>query len=186
MKRLDLDGQSLEDVANIMAEAGPNSSVDQLCRSEFLLRQTLRLERSARADERTSVAAVETAEHTSKYTKYMLWSVIVLLASVLFSMTLSMVQIYEGPSRLSRRQPQQGVPEGLAAGSLSTSRTSTQPRDGNTPQGTDSLQKLRAPQVPALRTELAASAGGEGGAVPQSSTCSRAKSHPRRRKPTKQ
>src|SRR5688572_20261643 len=90
-----LEGKQLEAVADIMAEAGPNSSLDQLCRSEFLLRQTQLLQRSAEASERAARAALATARHTKRYTKYMLWSVLVLLISVIISVVIGGLQIWK-------------------------------------------------------------------------------------------
>jgi hypothetical protein len=84
-RKKELDGKPLSLIADVMAEAGPDSSVDQMCRSEFLFRQTAFLQRSAEASERAANAAAETAIYTQKYTRYMLWSVIILLLSVIIA-----------------------------------------------------------------------------------------------------
>jgi hypothetical protein len=54
-----------------------------MAHAEFLLRQTEFQERVAKAAERT-------AEHTARYTKYMLWSVIALIASVIVEILLTL------------------------------------------------------------------------------------------------
>jgi hypothetical protein len=86
LTRNDLEAKSLEEVAGVMGEVGPNSAYDQLCRAEFLLRQTKLLERSALASEEAAKAAVETSKSTLRYTKYMFFSLLLMLASIIVSM----------------------------------------------------------------------------------------------------
>lgn len=81
------DGESLETVADWMAQSGAGSSNDQSARAEFLLRQTKFLQRSAEAAEKTAKA-------TTQYTRYMFWSVLVLTLSFLASLILQIIVMY--------------------------------------------------------------------------------------------
>lgn len=91
----ELLGKDLSFIADVMSEAGPDSAIDQMCRSEFLLRQTELLQKSAEASERAAQAALNTAEYTQKYTRYMLWSVLILLFSVLISLGVGIAQVVQ-------------------------------------------------------------------------------------------
>ena len=64
-----LKDKSLDELSEYMQDAMSTSEADYRGRTEFLKRQT--------------VAIQETAEHTKKYTKYMFWSVVLLLLSVI-------------------------------------------------------------------------------------------------------
>lgn len=91
-ERVKLKEMSMEDIADIMAKAAPNSSEDQLCRAEFLLRQTKLFERSAEAGERAAKAAIDMAQQTERYTRYMFYSVLLLGASIFVSFILEMLK----------------------------------------------------------------------------------------------
>ena len=69
-----LAGKTPEEVADFMASVTPGSPNDQMAKSEFALIQTNY--QKAAAD-----AAVETAQHTQRYTRYMFWSVVILALS---------------------------------------------------------------------------------------------------------
>lgn len=64
-----LRDRSLEEVSDHMARGQAESQLDQEARAEFLLRQTMAVE--------------DTAKHTKRYTTYMFWSVVILALSVL-------------------------------------------------------------------------------------------------------
>jgi hypothetical protein len=79
VERQDFVGKPHDEVANRMARSGPGSPNDQVVRAEFMLRQTVFMERQA-------AAAEKTATETARYTKYMFWSVLVLAVSSLVSL----------------------------------------------------------------------------------------------------
>jgi hypothetical protein len=83
--RGDVDGVDLPKIADAMAGAGQGSHMDQVAKAEFLLRQTQFLERQANAAEETALA-------TKRYTKYMLWSVLVLAVSSLVTLLVTLVR----------------------------------------------------------------------------------------------
>lgn len=64
--------RSLEELAEEMGGASAGGGVDQKVKAEFLKRQT--------------AAMIETATATMTYTKYMLWSVLILAASSLLGL----------------------------------------------------------------------------------------------------
>jgi hypothetical protein len=66
-QRQNLGRKSLDDLADWMAGIGAGSPNDQIVHAEFLRRQTL--------------AAEDAAKATAKSAKYLLWSVVVLAAS---------------------------------------------------------------------------------------------------------
>lgn len=79
----------LEAVANAMAGCEPGSQMDQIARAEFLFRQTDAQLGAARATE-------ETARATSRYTRYMLWSVVVLAVSAFGTLGVSIASFVRG------------------------------------------------------------------------------------------
>jgi hypothetical protein len=79
-----ISGKTLEQVADFMANVTPGSPNDQTAKAELLLRQT-QFQREA------SEAAKDTAEHTKRYTRYMLWSVIILAVSAAGSLIISIL-----------------------------------------------------------------------------------------------
>lgn len=81
--------QPLAVVANSMADCEPGSQMDQIARAEFLFRQTNAQLGAARATE-------DTARATSRYTRYMLWSVIVLVISALGTLGVSIASLMRG------------------------------------------------------------------------------------------
>jgi hypothetical protein len=89
------DGQPLERIADVMAGCQPNSTNDQTSRAEFLLRQTQFQKEAAEASRESAGAAREMADYTKKYTRYMFWSVVVLAASSLGSLTIQIIQIFQ-------------------------------------------------------------------------------------------
>ena len=84
-----LAGKSLSQVADTMAGSEPNSRHAHMARAEFLLRQTEYAERAAKAAE-------DTAKQTAQYTRYMLWSVLLLGLSVLISLVLDIIRLILG------------------------------------------------------------------------------------------
>lgn len=64
-----LRNRSLEEVSDHMASGETASQFDQEARAEFLFRQTMAVE--------------DTAKHTKRYTTYMFWSVVILALSML-------------------------------------------------------------------------------------------------------
>jgi hypothetical protein len=81
-------GKSLEEVADFMAGVGPGSPNDQVAKAEFLLRQT-------QSQEKASRAAQDTAEYTQRYTRYMLWSVVILAISAIGSLVVSLLTYFK-------------------------------------------------------------------------------------------
>lgn len=79
------DGKSLEEVADFMSEHQPNGGYDQAAKAEFLLRQTQFLERQA-------LAAEQTARATAEYTRYMLWSVVILAGSSVLTLIVTLLK----------------------------------------------------------------------------------------------
>jgi thiaminase len=74
----------LSQVADSMAATQPGSQNDQVAKAEFLFRQTQFVERQAKAAE-------ETAAATKRYTRYMLWSVVILAASSVLTAVVTLV-----------------------------------------------------------------------------------------------
>lgn len=81
----ELSDKPLETVANFMAGCGPGSENDHMAQAEFLLRQT-------KAQIEASEATKETAFYTKRYTRYMLWSVIILAVSAFGTLILDMIK----------------------------------------------------------------------------------------------
>jgi hypothetical protein len=77
-----LRGAPLDEVAGRMIAGDPNSKAELEARAEFMRRQT--------------VAAQETATATQRYTKYMLWSVVVLAASALGTLMIEAFRLLTG------------------------------------------------------------------------------------------
>jgi hypothetical protein len=73
-QRQNLGKMSLDELADWMAGISMNSPNDQIVRAEFLRRQTEAAQESAEA-------ATETADYTRNSARYMFWSVVVLAAS---------------------------------------------------------------------------------------------------------
>lgn len=81
-RRKQFEGKSLEEVADMMADSGSNSELAHAARTEFLLRQTKAIE--------------DTATHTARYTRYMLWSVFILALSAFGSFLLGIWRFTSG------------------------------------------------------------------------------------------
>ena len=90
--RKEIEGKSLEAVADLYAHSGPESPNDRLAQAEFLLRQSQFQERQAKAAEEAARAAVATAQATARYTKYMLWSVVVLTLSSIATLVVALAK----------------------------------------------------------------------------------------------
>lgn len=73
---------SLDDVAGRMIAGMPGSQAELEAQAEFLRRQT--------------VAAQDTAVATQRYTKYMLWSVVVLALSALGTFGIEVFRLFSG------------------------------------------------------------------------------------------
>ena len=72
---------TLEQVAAFSGDAGVGSNNDHMGQTEFLLRQTRAILETAADAKRSADATVETADATKRSATYMLWSVLVLAAS---------------------------------------------------------------------------------------------------------
>ncbi len=79
--RENTSGKSLEELATWRAKGTAGSEMAHDADTEFLLRQAQFQERQAIAAEASALASQETARATAQYTKYMLWSVLVLAVS---------------------------------------------------------------------------------------------------------
>jgi hypothetical protein len=84
MERQQLASMTLDDLANWMAQIGAGSPNDQVAKAEFLRRQT-----QAQID--AAKAAEDTAVFTRHNARYMLWSVIVLAASSVCTLVVSII-----------------------------------------------------------------------------------------------
>jgi len=71
-------------LADFMAGVTQGSLNDQMARAEFMLRQT-------EFQKQASDAAKETALYTQRYTRYMLWSVVILAISVAANLVVSVL-----------------------------------------------------------------------------------------------
>jgi hypothetical protein len=95
------DGKPNEDVAEVMADCQTTSQMDQVCRSEFMLRQARLLEDQTESIQKQAEyaklqarAAEETAKHTKRYTWYMLLSIIVLAGSAFLNLVVEVAKIW--------------------------------------------------------------------------------------------
>lgn len=84
-----LGGKPLTETADLMASSASNTHADQMAKAEFLRRQTEFIEREAKAAE-------ETSKSTRQYTKYMLWSVIILTLSTFGTLILEILRFIQG------------------------------------------------------------------------------------------
>jgi len=84
-----LEGKSLSEIADFMADSELNSRNAHIASAEFLLRE-------AEFAERMAKAAEETARQTMRYTKLMFWSVALLATSVISSVIIDLIRLYLG------------------------------------------------------------------------------------------
>ena len=85
--RRQLAGKSPEEVADFMAGVTQGSLNDQMAKAEFALLQT-------NFQKQATDAAIQTANETQRYTRYMFWSVVVLAISSVLSVGVSLVTYF--------------------------------------------------------------------------------------------
>lgn len=73
-------GEPNEKVADVMAGCCSSSENDQMAKAEFYLRQT--------------DAIMKTTAHTQRYTRYMLWSVVVLALTSMVQILVTLLKWY--------------------------------------------------------------------------------------------
>ena len=83
--RIELEGKTLGEIADWMYERWENRAAQIAGQAEFLRRQTI-------AQQEASAASVQTAEFTRRNARYMLWSVIALVASGASTAAIALLQ----------------------------------------------------------------------------------------------
>jgi hypothetical protein len=84
-----LESETLGQIADRMSNAEPTSCAHTIAVAEFMRRQTLAQLEATRAQIEAAGAAKETAIYTQRNAKYLLWSVIVLAVSSMFTLLLT-------------------------------------------------------------------------------------------------
>lgn len=92
MERGELSRKSLDELSDWKAMISAGSQNDQVANAEFMRRQTVLQQQAADAAIREAAAAEQTAEYTRNNARYLLWSVIVLAASSIGTLIVSLLK----------------------------------------------------------------------------------------------
>jgi uncharacterized membrane protein YqiK len=84
-----LESETLGQIADRMSNAEPTSRTHTIAVAEFTRRQTLAQLEATKAQIEAAGAAKETATYTRLNAKYLLWSVVVLAGSSMFTLLLT-------------------------------------------------------------------------------------------------